>query len=354
MITSVHIPTLSPGSWNAMIDRLARSIPIRSVRTHRKWNHPWTISPQWSDDDGWVFRIIPGFVNGIEPEVGTLARLASARTLDRIEAAEDARPRKAQPVTARITEDPLIRMGATRLIGKGANPQETTVTDDGAVNVRFEAVPEFFRQFGITSETVIFAGNLNAGLQEVSLPTTDVIKAPPILRAMDVSLHVDRFTARTDILRGNGMLDSFTALYATTYGRSAPIKDFPTLITEATYTPAVAETLADINQEATDAETDSLLVATIYLLSPPDTPPTAAPDKNWRPFVQHSLFWNLAHTPAQLPNPVEYEPLRVTTLLAAGIGDSIFSGILAPLNDSLSAAASVFTNRDLSGRFWTL
>lgn len=347
----VNVPALNARTWNALIDTLARRLPIRCVRTGKKWTHPWLISPEWSKDDGWLFRIKPGFVNGIDAEISTLARLANERTLDRIEDETDKRPSKNQPVTAWLTEAPRIPFGATRIIGKGASPQEVVTTADGALSLKFEGVPEFFYQFGVLPESVVFTGGLNSGIQLVENSTPK--DPPPILRAVDVVLSVDRLTAKLDILRGNGLLDGYNALYFTTYGRSTPIKERPTLRTDGKYVPKIEVDLGDFSQEISDEETDSLKIATIYLLSPKDTPMEAVPDGTWRPFVKHDVFWNLAHAPAVLPDPVEFEPLRLRTGLAGGFADSIFAGLLSPLNDSLSAAAALLQKRNLSGRFWT-
>ena len=80
------VPIINHQTWNAMIDQVSRRLPLRFVRTSRRWVHPWTIVPEWSDTaEQWVFRIRPGFVNGVESEISTLAKLATERTLDRIE-----------------------------------------------------------------------------------------------------------------------------------------------------------------------------------------------------------------------------------------------------------------------------
>jgi hypothetical protein len=97
------VPIINHKTWNAMIDEVSRRLPLRFVRTSRRWVHPWTIVPEWSDiANQWVFRIRPGFVNGVEPEISTPAMLASERTLDRIEEETGSRPEKDQPVDALI------------------------------------------------------------------------------------------------------------------------------------------------------------------------------------------------------------------------------------------------------------
>lgn len=350
----IKIPALDAGTWNALIDTLARRLPVRAVRTGQKWNHPWLVSPEWSEEDGWVFRIKPGFVNGIDAEVGTLAGLAEGRTLDRIEEETRTRPVKKQPVTAWLTETPRIPFGGNRIIGKGAAPEEVIQTDDGAVSYKFEGVPEFFYQFGVTPESVVFTGQLNSGIQLVETAGPKPKELPPVLRAVDVILEVDRLSAKLDILRGNGFLDSYNALYFLTYGRTTPTKERPTLRPTAKYIPKVEVNIGSFTQDITDAETDSLKIATIYLLSPKDTPMDAVPDGTWRPFVKHDVFWNLAHAPAVLPDPVEFEPVRLVTGLAGGLADSIFAGLLSKLNDDMSVAAALLEKPNLAGRFWTL
>jgi len=350
---TVKVPALNSRTWNALIDTLARRLPIRCVRTGKKWTHPWLISPEWSKEDGWLFRIKPGFVNGIDPEISTPARLADALTLDRIEDATGTRPPDKQAVNAWLTERPRIQFGATRIIGKGASPQEVVTTDDGALSVKFEGVPEFFYQFGVAEESVVFTGGLNSGIQLVEDSASATKESPPVLRALDVVLSVDRLTAKLDILRGTGMLDSYNALYFTTYGRSTPIKERPTLRTDAKFVPKIDVDLGDFTQEISDEETDSIKIATIYLLSPKGTPKEAVPDGTWRPFVKHDVFWNLAHAPAILPEPAEFSPLRIRTGLVGGLADPIFAGLLSTWNDSMSAAAALLQKRNLSGRFWT-
>ena len=350
----VNVPTLDAGTWNALIDKLAKRLPIRCVRTGKKWMHPWLISPEWSDEDGWLFRIKPGFVNGIDAETATLARLAGGHTLDRIEQETGKRPEKKQPVTAWLTEAPRIEFGATRIIGKGASPEEVVTTDDGAVSFKFEGVPEFFYQFGITPESVVFTGGLNSGIQLVEGDTTTPKDPPPILRAVDVVLSVDRLSAKLDIYRGNGMLDGFNALYFVRYGRAAPMKERPTLSITGKYVPKIEVDLGDFTQEITDEETDRIKIATIYLLSPKGTPMEAIPDGTWRPFVAHDVFWNLAHAPAILPDPIDYEPITIQTGLAGGFADAIFSAQLSALNDNLSIATALVGKPNLAGRFWSL
>lgn len=350
----VNVPALNPATWNTMVDTLAKRLPIRCVRTGKRWQHPWKISPEWSDNLGWVFRVNPGFVNGRTPAISTPAATAPARTLDRIEAETDKRPSGEKHVDAWLTDRPVIELGSTRIIGKGASPEEVIAADDGAINIRFEAVPKFFSTQGVTSESVIFRGGFNSGLQVVANEDPTQKQSPPILRAADVVLSVDRVTARLDLMRGNGMIDGFNALYSVVYGRTAPSRVRPRLATVTKFTAKPETELADFLQEMTDQQQDRIKIATVYLLSPKDTPPSAVPDGKWRAFIAHDVFWNLAHAPAVLPHPQDFEPLRIRTGLIGGLADTIFAGVLSPINDSMSIVTALFNQRNLAGKFWTL
>jgi hypothetical protein len=346
------VPIINHQTWNAMIDEVSRRLPLRFVRTSRRWVHPWTIVPEWSDAAGqWVFRIRPGFVNGVEPEISTLAMLATERTLDRIEEETGSRPEKNQSVNALITESPQIIVSGARIIGKGANPESLAVSETGSVAVKFEGVPEFFIQFGVTKEMVVFQGNLNSGIQQVQYESSD---DSPLLRACDIVLYVDRAAAKLDIMRGNPFLDSYSALLVINYGRSTPARDRPWLDVTSKYTPLVEMEMGNLLEGAADPEFDAIKIATIYFLSPPGFSPERPMDNTWTPFVKHDQFWNLCHAPQKIPDPTPIEPIRLQTGLVFGIADSIFSSMLAPGNDDFNTALQMLRNRNLAGRFWSL
>lgn len=346
------VPIINSKTWNAMIDEVSRLLPLRFVRTSRRWVHPWTIMPEWSDAAGqWVFRIRPGFVNGVEPEISTTALLASERTLDRIEEETGTRPDKKQSVNALITESPQIIVPGTRVIGKGADAEAVSISASGDVKVEFEGVPEFFIQFGVTDEKVVFQGNLNSGIQEVQY---DSASEPPLLRACDVVLYVDRAAAKLDVIQGNPFLDSYSALLVINYGRSTPARERPWLDVTSKYKPIVEVDMGNLLEGTADSEFDAIKIATIYFLSPPKFSPDMPMDDTWTAFVKHDQFWNLAHAPQRIPDPTPIEPIRLQTGLLGGIADSIFSSLLAPGNDAFNSALQVLRNRNLAGRFWSL
>lgn len=340
-------------SWNAMIDEVSRRLPLHFVKTSRRWVHPWTIVPDWSDTaDQWVFRIRPGFVNGVEPEISIPAMLASERTLDRIEEETGSRPEKNQPVDALITESPEIPAGGTRVIGKGANPDLFAVSESGNVQIKFEVVPEFFIQFGVSDEKLTFQGNLNSGIQEVQ--SEEPTEPTPLLRACDVVLYVDRLAAKLDVIKGTPLLDSFTAFLVINYGRSTPARKRPYLKVTAKYTPIIEAGVENLLEGTPDSEFDAIQIATVYFISPPGYSPDLPMDSTWTAFVKHEQFWNLAHAPQKMSDPTPIEPITFQTGLLSGIADQIFSTILAPNNDAYNTALLVLSNRNLAGRFWSL
>lgn len=347
------VAILNAKTWNAMIDDVSRRLPLRFVKTSRRWVHPWTIVPEYSDlAEQWVFRIRPGFVNGVEPEISILAQLASERTLDRIEEETGTRPEKNQSVDALITESPEILAGGTRVIGKGANPDSFSVSPSGSVEIKFEKVPEFFTQFGVTDEKLTFQSNLNSGIREVQEEQPN--EPLPLLRACDVMLYLDRPAAKLDVIKGNPFQDSFSALLVINYGRLTPARERPYLQVTEKHTPIIESDLGNLLEGAADPEFDAIQIATIYFISPPGFAPEASMDSTWTPFVKHDQFWNLAHAPQRIPDPTPIEPITLQTGLVGGIADQIFSTILAPNNDAYNTALQVLRARNLAGRFWSL
>lgn len=361
MITkSANIPSISAKSWNEIIDVVSSRLPMRFVDVGNGWRHPWHVEPEWKrnnleNDDGageWVFRIKPGFVNGVDPDVVTRAELCQPRTLDRMEGETGKRPAKKEPVEALVTESPEIPLGATRLIGDGAGMTSFDVSASGAIASGFEAVPEFFRSRGVKTQSVKFGGNLNTGIVEIATPEEDGPKS--ILRACDVVLTVDRLRAIVEVYPGIAALDGFSAWLYVRYGRNSPPRERPRLQVMDRYTPRIDVDAGGIMLDAIDPEEDQLKIATIYLLSPAGWNASLPPDGRWNAYVQHSVFWNLNHAAAEIPDPPPMMPLTMRTGLIAGIGDAIGNTILAGLNDAWSQALEQSRSVSMRGRFWTL
>ena len=362
MKARAKIPSISAVSWNEMIDAVSQRLPVKFARYGNTWKHPWLISPEWKSDDDfetmekgeWIFRIKPGFVNGIEADATTRAELCNARTIERIERETGRKPEGAVPVDALLTEAARFPVGATRIIGIGSNSSGVSVSADGNINVRFEAVPEFFKQFGVGENQTEFRGSLTGGILAVDAPDPAGNEPPPILRACDVVLSIDRLRAIVELLPGNAWLDGFNYWMYLRYGRSTPPRERPRLAVMSKYTPRIDADFGEALQELTDPEEDTLKIATIYLLSPRGWPAGKPPDGTWNFFVAHDVFWNLNHAPAKIPDPPPIAPITLRTGLIAGLGEMIGNATLAPLNDFFSESLEASRAGSMAGRFWSL
>ena len=102
-----------------------------------------------------------------------------------------------------------------------------------------------------------------------------------------------------------------------------------------------------------DPQEDILPVARVWMLSPPEFEGDG-PDESFTAFVQHFVFWNLAHA-SRLPEiPQVLKPITLVTGLAAGVGDRINAALLAPMNDRAQQINAALNAVSPDGKFWTI
>ena len=167
-----NIPLIRHESWNSLVDTISRRLPLRfeAGPNPRKWSHPWKISPFWDNGDEengiagqWLFKIKPGFVNGVEVTVPTRVKHAGERTIARLtEAKEDIKDPE-RMVDAFLTEWPRVEIGETRVIGTGAEPTGLVGSALTSIKVVYEPVPKFFANLGVTEAHIEFEGNITSG-----------------------------------------------------------------------------------------------------------------------------------------------------------------------------------------------
>lgn len=332
------------------MDKIMRRLPISAVKVNRFWTHPWTITNKWDDEaKEWRIQIAPGFVNGDDCEIATVARLASDRTLDRIADGKD-RKKGDDPVTAFGIELPWLAISGTRIIGEGANAETVNVSGAGELSVKYEAVPKFFAKLGVGKPTELI-GNLSTGVQEVV--RTDP-KESRILRAIDITLHLDRNSVKVGVESSVADLTGASMLLNVSVGRSTPANKKPRLFLTTKHVIPEPGSPQNLLDGVSDPEFDVLKVATIFFLSEPGVSADTPLDKYWTVHVKHDLFWNLAHASAKIPVIIPAPPLTIQTGLAAGLGDQISNRILAPTNEAYNEAAALISARSLSGAFWSL
>ena len=345
-----------------MVDTIGRRLPIRfeAGPNPRKWSHPWKITPSWQEGvEGeskgqWLFKIKPGFVNGVEVTIPARVKNASARTIARLtEAKEDIKDPE-RMIDAFLTEWPSVEIGPTRVIGTGADPSGIagSALSDAGIKLIYEPVPKFFANLGVTSANTQITGNLTSGITFID--GIEDTKTARRLRACDVSLWKDRPSAKFEVYPGSLLDGSFGAIYIT-YNHSGGMKKNPYLRINSKFSPPPEpESEMALLEGITDPEYDLTKLATIYFVSPEGVEPAAELDSTWTPYVEYNHFWNLAHSPQSIPDSVPIEPIRLTTALAGGLADILIATILAPLNNQLNTALQILKSRNLRGAFWSL
>jgi len=339
-----------------MVDTIGRRLPIifEAGPSRRNWSHPWKITPTWQEpEEGegkgqWLFKIRPGFVNGVEVTIPARVKHIGERSLRRLEAAGEDIKKPDSEVEAFLTEWPSVEIGPTRAIGTGASATGIS----GGFNLTYESVPQFFTDLGVTAAHTQTSGNLNSGIT-----FTDGIedtKTARRLRACDVSLWKDRPSAKFEVDPGSPLEGTVGAINVT-YNHSGGMKKNPYIRVSSKFTPPPEpESEMALLEGITDPEYDLTKLATIYFVSPEGAEPAAPLDETWTPYVEYNHFWNLAHSPQSIPDSTPIEPIRLTTALAGGLADILIATLLAPLNSQLNTALQILKSRNLAGRFWSL
>ena len=353
----INIPLIRHETWNALVRDISRRRPLRfnTAGKPQEWSHPWKITPYWEEGEGakgqWLFKIKPGFVNGVEVTAPTRVRNASERTISRLKEEEKEMEGPDWVVDAFLSEWPRIEIGETRVIGTGANATGT-IGSEASTKLAYEGVPKFFADLGVTSANMQLSNNGEFGISFIK-ETEDATVARR-LRACDVSLWKDRPSAKIELYPGS-ILEGITGAIYITYGHSGGMRKNPYLRISSRFVPpkepeSTMDTLMGIN----DPEFDVMKMATIYFVSEPGVEPAAPLDATWTPYVQYDHFWNLAHSPQSIPDPTPIEPIMLITGLAGGVADGLIGNILAPFNNQLNQALQILKGRNLKGAFWSL
>ncbi|MFN6045988.1 MAG: hypothetical protein ACK49I_11000 [Verrucomicrobiota bacterium] len=349
-----NIPLIRHESWNLLVDTISRRLPLRfeAGPNPRKWSHPWKISPFWDEEDGkWLFKIKPGFVNGVEVTIPTRVKNASERTISRLTEADEDIKGPDWVVNAFLSEWPRVDVGETRIIGTGANPTGT-LGSGSSTQISYEGVPKFFADLGVTSANTQLSGDLETGFRFIK-GQEDATKARR-LRACDISLWKDRQSAKIELYPGS-TLEGITGAIYITYSHSGGMRKNPYLrISSRFVPPKKPESTMDTLMGVNDPEYDVTKMATIFFLSQPGVDPEAPLDETWTPYVKYDHFWNLAHSPQSIPDLTPIEPIMLITGLAGGVADGLIGNILAPFNNQLNQALQILKGRNLEGAFWSL
>jgi len=303
---------------NSRIRETSAGVLISATLPLSDWNHPWKLHPRWVEkDDGpgkWTVAITPGFVNGADAVVG-----------------ESDEPLTADPV-------PTLEVTGFR--------------DATGMNGHY---PALFKKLGARKPMepeAVFSGSLEENAQ-VEVPLFPEQYGTRRLMAADFLLHVDHAGVRTDTFFADpttGNLVIHSAAFTSALDRYPYRVD-----TVPDYTPVQYPTMLDRLQGSLDEPNfDQLMLATLWLLSPPDEPDSTQPGPAWLPYTQHFVFWNLGYANVNKFNFTDPQPITIHTGLAFGLLDSIGNSMLAPINDAYIDIMNALNETSMRGYFWTI
>lgn len=340
---------------------------VVNFRSAGQWGHPWQIAMSFEDE--WRATVRPGFVNGrpafIDMPAWWLAeQVRTGATTPRdfginpltgrpyFEAWVFNSARKGSR-TSTVNKGPggpvrLTNRAAPYLVLKDwrdpAGPGAPTVGSDGSLRTgRSEGYPAYFAELGVRPV---------AGAPEDEARTREI-------RAMDILLVQPREGASLNFQPGSPIGDVSTAQISTDYHSDYyNLQEGRTKLRQTTrYSPpgeSTIEATFGTLLEGGEPQFDELLMATVWMVSPPDAGSDAVPDGTWEPHVQHFVFWNLWHATQAIPPGADDSPIIFIMPLALGTAQGILNGIISSLNGMLAEAlAFLRKSGSLTGKFWT-
>ena len=308
------------------------------------WHHPWFTTVCWDGaQKQWVAVVRPGFVNGRAPVVQTTGRrmqttpsfLAPVTAWDGAADIKQAATLASESTTETVDADTPIFVPLYR------NPLLSLVW--GACGGDGVPVPAYFNR---RANWIATQGrDASASAESFAASGRQLVSGDIVLHQPRTAL-TSKFDFPVDLVTGSSIVTQTLSM------REAAPNDQLKLVTMAEYRPP--ESYSAIDKLLGDYEEptwDELLLARVYLLSPPNT--TGDIDGSWIPFVRHSVFWNLNwQQPALGPLPSDSN-VKFIQPLAGGAAQLVISSMLGQLNDQVDQALNVLTAHSLSGTFWT-
>ncbi|WP_009960147.1 hypothetical protein [Verrucomicrobium spinosum] len=314
------------------------------------WRHPWGVRLRWNRKlEVWECNIKAGLVNCVDPTISIPGKQAPKRTVARL-----GRLAAEQAVDAWLTESPWFEVGPLRAIGPDSSPEGVSSNPDGSLNLTFEAVPEFFSYRGVGPPPAATFDPAGLGGQAVSGLLDKSGQGTRLLRACDLVLFIDRPSNSTQWDTGSGV-DGLFAQFTVTTVEKPNAKERPYIRLTSKWEPPIDSAASD--KLAGDWEGqpwDEYLIATVFLMSPPNAALDSPPDGSWSAFVKHSLFWNLHHGVSRLDPSLARLQLSLQTGLAGGVGDALGLFIQAQINDANSAASEFLGREEIQTHLWTV
>lgn len=320
-----------------------QSISSRAER--REWRHPWWVQVTWNTRQRrWVATVKPGFVNGQCPIVRTTVseqsdnvrdfgtnpltgrRFFSDRVFDQQKNVSG----DAQRVNVPLYLQPSIQLGWRAV---------------GFDSLNDEAVPPFLLDRG-AAERPRSDDGANARVD----PSPRIPRSLRLLRACDLWIHLPRLALTSSIEFHEGLATGISNA-SQTLGLRSPAPDDTLRVMSGTLRPVEGlDALARIYEEPAY---DELLIATIYLLSPPGAGLHSAAAESWTPYVRHNLFWNLQHVTPSFHQLGGSPEIPFIPPLAGGAAQIVINFLTASINDILQDALNLVTAHSMAGIFYT-
>jgi hypothetical protein len=329
-----------------------------SATPGRKWQHPWQTKLVWlAATQQWVVTVKAGFVNGRAPVVQTTVQAAQAgaqqdfgiNPLSGLPYFSDPVFNQTLAAAAATSAQPKTELDIPLFYTPQLSPAWRAIGFDSAEGL---VPPAFFAARGVQnpppqpSEDDLLAG-ATPNLDQPPLPGNR------LLRACDIVLHQPR-----SALSSNVTLQPAVGLAT---GLSAVVQTLTLIPADPTDRLKVytATQIQNLSQAAIDPTTgdytepnfDEVLVATVYLLSPPNTAPYSSPDGTWTPYVAHNLFWNLNYGQPQFQLPPVDSEIGIPVFDSAGA--IVINSLTSQINDAMNNALNIIVAASMAGSFWT-
>lgn len=346
-----------------------------------EWQHPWQISVAHEDNE-WRGYVNPGFVNGRPAFVHMDAKWLSTQVKN-----GDANPRDfgINPLTgepyfsAWVFDHDKNSSGGSRVKGEGGpvrltnSPQpyltladwrnpaaSSTVTEDGRA-AKAEGYPAFFEELGVVPAS---KGGPLASFGTTGDDFTGVRTRQ--IRAMDVVLRQPRSSTGLFVEPHNPLGTTSFLDFQTTYNAPPDTRSrlraiqryIPILGAPGETGPGTIPGIFGFILNQGDAQFDEMLMATVWMISPPNASEDDDPDGSWEPYVQHKVFWNLNWAnKVQVVPDLSPKPIRLPLPLLGGVAQPLIDSFLGWINQGFSEAinflAVELAARMSGGKFWT-
>jgi hypothetical protein len=318
------------GGRGVLVSRLSDRV-IVNIDRQAGPVHPWHTSVEWHEDkEEWRVRVVPGFVNGMAPDVPALTYDETGKTGAKVS------------VTPTLLEDwafPIPKTGYREVRGRELG----------------EAVPRYFQDMGVKEEK---HGMSTGGGMGVTVNMSEQeTEGDRLLRAVDVVLTAFRWTYKLDVtFPGNLVLgqivDYSVTLDAAQAFRRPTISVMPRIPAAESDDAFMQRLMGNFGDEGFD----QILVSTVYFVSPPKSAAKKPLDQvtdEWTPVAKHNLFWNLGYW-SEVEPPRNFQQLSHAGLYAFvgryTVAPAATAGAMEAMFQQILTAAF---NKKPSGVFYT-